>query len=224
MASERRAYYGRILALIIATFAVGIALGGTRWGSFLYLLLQATTLLLALWTSDAGTKAKRWTVLSLSVLMVGGGLAALLGGDDTHAGTIGALGAILVVIALVAIGREIAKHPEVTGSTVMGALCIYLLIGLFFAYVELFIGAAGSEPFFAGHADASISDHIYFSYVTLTTVGFGDFVARGTVGRSVAVVEAIMGQLYLVTVVGFTVGNAAGNRARKAQERSEEDV
>jgi Ion channel len=100
------------------------------------------------------------------------------------------------------------------GPTVMGALRIYLLIGLLFAYFEQFRGAVGSGPFFAEYGDGTPSDSIYFSYVTLTTVGYGDLTVAGNLGRAPAVVEAMIGQLYFVTVVGFTVGNVAGRRRR----------
>ena len=46
---------------------------------------------------------------------------------------------------------------------------------------------------------------LYFSYITQTTVGYGDFVASGNLGRTVAVVQALLGQIYLVTIVGVTV-------------------
>jgi hypothetical protein len=212
--------YARILLLIVLSFATGIAFGDTPWGSFLFILLLAITLLLALRTSEAGRRAKQVTFLILVPAVVVTGLSALFGEGRVNDGVTGLIGASLMFIAVGAIGREVIKHPDVTGQTVMGALCVYLLIGLFFAYLEQFMGVVGSGPFFVDHGDGSPSDYIYFSYVTLTTVGFGDLVANGSVGRATAVVEAIIGQLYLVTVVGFTVGNFAGRRREMRREES----
>ena len=220
---EAARYYGRILILIVLTMSTGIALGGESWGSLIYLTLQAVTLLLALRTSDASRRAKQVSVLLLIPVLVAAGVTAILGSGRLGDAAIGLIGATLVLIALMAIGREVAKHPDVTGPTVMAALCIYLLIGLFFAYLQQFVGGVDSGPFFAGHGDGTPSEYIYFSYITLTTVGLGDLVPAGNVGRSITVTEAIIGQLYLVTVVGFTVANFAGRRRDNAHDESERD-
>jgi voltage-gated potassium channel Kch len=57
-------------------------------------------------------------------------------------------------------------------------------------------------------------DFLYFSYVTLTTVGYGDLTAAGDLGRMLAVTEALLGQLYLVTVVALVIGNIGRERTR----------
>ena len=56
--------------------------------------------------------------------------------------------------------------------------------------------------------------YLYFSFVTLTTVGYGDYSAGSDVGRMMAVVEALVGQLYLVTVVAIVIGNIGRPRQR----------
>ena len=71
--------------------------------------------------------------------------------------------------------------------------------------------------------NATTPDFLYFSYVTQTTVGYGDFTARGDLGRALAVLEAVSGQLYLVTVIAVLVsrmsGNALGHGARRRPHR-----
>ena len=91
----------------------------------------------------------------------------------------------------------------------MGALCIYVLLGMLWAFGYGAIGAFESGPFFAEQATANVSDFLYFSFVTLTTVGYGDLTAAGGLGRAIAVVEALFGQLYLVTVVALVVSRMA---------------
>ena len=61
-------------------------------------------------------------------------------------------------------------------------------------------------------ASDSTADFLYFSYVTLTTVGYGDLTAAGGFGRAVAVLEALLGQVYLVTVVALLVSNLGRGR------------
>ena len=60
-------------------------------------------------------------------------------------------------------------------------------------------------------------DYVYFSYVTMSTVGYGDLTARGDFARMLAVTEALIGQLYLVTIVALLVGNLG--RVRQRNER-----
>jgi voltage-gated potassium channel Kch len=67
------------------------------------------------------------------------------------------------------------------------------------------IGAIQAQDFFAQPVDATLADYLYFSFVTLTTTGYGDLTAASGLGRAVAVLEALLGQLYLVTVVSVIV-------------------
>jgi voltage-gated potassium channel Kch len=94
---------------------------------------------------------------------------------------------------------------------------------MFFASCFALIGAASGQGFFAQvqpPAKAGSIDYLYFSLTTITTVGYGDFTARGDVGRMTAVLEAIFGQLYLITVVALVVQNLGQARRRK---QSDED-
>jgi hypothetical protein len=87
-----------------------------------------------------------------------------------------------------------------------GVLCIYLLIGSIFAFAFGLVDSLSSVPFFAQHAAASTHNLLYFSFVTITTTGYGDLTAATDVGRSLAIAEALTGQIYLVTVVATIVG------------------
>jgi len=96
--------------------------------------------------------------------------------------------------------------------TVLGAICIYVLLGLLWAFVYSAIGAIRSQPFFAQTQDATSAQYVYFSFVTLTTVGYGDLTAVGNFGRACAALEALLGQIYLVTVVALLVSNLGRRR------------
>ena len=207
-------YYGLILGLIVISFGFGIAASDERWGSFVYFILQAATLLVALRASEASRRTFRIALIVIALGVVLGTISAIVGTPRSDRIYTGGLSAILVLTTIVAIIRELRLHPHVSAHTVLGALCVYLLLGLLFAFLYQFNGALDKEPFFTNGQDGSASDYLYFSYVTLTTVGFGDLVAEGDIGRTFAVMEAVLGQLYLVTVVGFTVGLAAGRRNR----------
>jgi hypothetical protein len=105
--------------------------------------------------------------------------------------------------------RSVRRHRAVTIEAVLGGLALYILVGLFFAFVFGAINTLGGDPFFAQGVEATPQRCNYFSFSTLTTVGFGDLTARGDLGRTLAVFEALIGQLYLVTVVSVGVSNLA---------------
>jgi hypothetical protein len=122
-------------------------------------------------------------------------LAALLSSRDTT-GFEDALILLLIGVTPVVLAGRLVRNPDVTAQSLLGALCVYLLIGLFFAFIFALTAGLTAAPFFASISTASPADYLYFSYVTLTTVGFGDFVARATLGRMLAVTEALIGQAY----------------------------
>jgi ion channel len=95
-----------------------------------------------------------------------------------------------------------------------GALCLYLLLGLFFTFVYSLIQHVDSSgPLFVQvPGKASTANITYFSYVTMTTVGYGDLTLRSNVPRMFAVTEALLGQLYLVSAVALVVSRLGQER------------
>jgi hypothetical protein len=117
----------------------------------------------------------------------------------------------------VAVGvvRNLRASGEVRLEAVFGVLCLYVLIGMAFGFVYGAIDRFAEGSFFAGGQPATVSHCLYFSLTTLATVGYGDFVARTDLGHTLAVSEALIGQIYLVTVVSLIVSNLG----RPAQPR-----
>jgi ion channel len=118
----------------------------------------------------------------------------------------------------VAVGvvRNLRATGEVRLEAVFGVLCLYVLIGMAFGFVYGAIDSFGGNPFFADGQPATVSHCLYFSLTTLATVGYGDFVARTDLGHTLAVSEALIGQIYLVTVVSLIVSNL-GRPARNTR-------
>ena len=104
-------------------------------------------------------------------------------------------------------------------------MCVYLLIAMFFATAYGLIALVSGDQFFAqltmAPKDTPAIDYLYFSFVTITTVGYGDLTAAGGIGRMTAVTEAIFGQLYLITVVALVVQNL-GQRSRMGRKMEEQ--
>ncbi|HEX3693711.1 MAG TPA: potassium channel family protein [Solirubrobacteraceae bacterium] len=116
----------------------------------------------------------------------------------------------LTPLALIGGLLRLVRARGVTPQAVAGALTLYLLIGLVFAWTIGFVAEVESVPYFVQTAKASTSQIVYFSFTAMTTTGFGDLTAATKVGRALTVVEMLLGQLYLVTVIGVLVGNFAG--------------
>jgi hypothetical protein len=115
--------------------------------------------------------------------------------------------------------RNLRASREVRIESVMGVLSLYMLLGMLFAFVFGAIDKLGGDPFFAGDASATVSNCLYFSFTTLATVGYGDFTARSGLGHTLSVTEALIGQIYLVTVVSLIISNL-GRRAGRAPDPS----
>jgi hypothetical protein len=107
----------------------------------------------------------------------------------------------------VGVARDLRLTGEVRMEAVMGVLSLYILLGMLFGFVYGAADRFGGEPFFAGGEEATVSRCLYFSFTTLSTVGFGDVVARSDAGHTLAIFEALIGQIYLVTVVSMIVSN-----------------
>src|SRR5436190_1152622 len=101
----------------------------------------------------------------------------------------------------------------VQGAAPVGDLQRVIVSALFCAFVWAVLNRVDG-PFFAGGQAGNASDFQYFSFVTLTTVGYGDLTARSALGHTLAVLEALVGQIYLVTVVSLFVTNVGRARAR----------
>ncbi len=104
---------------------------------------------------------------------------------------------------------------DVNGQSVVGAICIYMLLGMLFSFAYGAAAGLGSGFFFAQGTDGTPAIRLYFSYVTMATVGYGDYSVAGDLGRTLAVLEGLLGQLYLVTVVAMLVGRL---RLRRVEE------
>lgn len=112
---------------------------------------------------------------------------------------------LVLLMTVVIIIERVVRLSEVTVQSLYAALSAYLLIGLMFS---AFYGALSffvSEPFFANNQPVNPQTLQYFSFVTLATLGYGDFTAAGSLGRALAVLEALGGQVFLATLVARLV-------------------
>jgi voltage-gated potassium channel len=104
--------------------------------------------------------------------------------------------AILLLVAIVIVVATVAKNRSVTSDTILGSICAYILIGLFWyiLYQMLYSGSNGTS--FAGIKSDADFELLYFSFTTLTTLGHGDIVPTARLTQVICNLEAITGQMF----------------------------
>jgi hypothetical protein len=112
---------------------------------------------------------------------------------------------LLVTATLPVTLSRVLQHRRITHETVLGALCSYVLLGLLFAFCYLAVDSLRDAPFFVQPGPHVQSEFLYFSFVSLTTLGFGDLSPAVGLPLALRVVEALLGLVFLVTVVAGLV-------------------
>jgi hypothetical protein len=207
--------YGVVLVLVIASITLQMSLPGSDGSRFATIVLQAATLVAAVRVSGMLRTTLRLASLTAGVVVLVAAIAWAITGDLPQSAA-AIVNGLLVAVAPVAIARgllrDLRENSEVGAATLAGVLAIYLLAGMFFSFVYGVIGAANSDALFTQVSSPDRDDELYFSFVTQTTVGYGDLTPAGGLSRSIAVAEMLFGQIYLVTVVSLIVSNLPARR------------
>jgi hypothetical protein len=214
-ADEQWPRYGLLLASVTAAVAVEGAVAPGPVQQVVVTVLLGASLMLAF---RIGRVAVPLVVAAGIVTVAGVTLSVIEAlADDIGTGESRLMNALLVALGPPAVGlgivRNLRASQAVRVEAVMGVLSLYMLLGMLFAFVYGAIDNLGGDPFFASGDDATTSRCLYFSFTTLTTVGYGDLVARSDLGHTLGIFEALIGQIYLVTVVSLIVSNL-GQAAR----------
>jgi len=200
-------HFGGLLVLIVSLVVLAPLIADRRAEGPITGLITGLLLVGALVAS--GTRR--------GIVVPAAGTAAVLvalagtGGITTDGATPGwVLGIITAMLATtpVLVLRRVLQHRQVTLSTVAGAVCAYLLVGIVFGALYRTIETVDGDAF----APPLESAATYFSFVTLATVGFGDFVATSDFARSLVILEAVTGQVLLVTLVARFVSTLGQQR------------
>lgn len=196
--------YWVVLLVILSAFFVAALTPDTSWAVSLLVLIETGTLVLAVRTAGMRVLDAR-----LLVGLVAGGVvvavAALVWNGDAATATLDILTGLLTLAIVIVIALGAIRQGEVNSKSVAGAICVYVLLGLIFMHMFGVMAVLGHGSFFAQGTDGTRAIRLYFSYTTLATLGYGDYTPAGNLGHSLAVLEALLGQLYLVTVVAVVV-------------------
>ena len=206
-----------LLLVLIATYLLS-AFDDTRLAAQLQVGLFTVLLLLAMRTSPL---PGRWPLVIVVVAVAGsvGALALSLTKTPVDDGLAELWKGFVLLTTVVLVVRRVLARPTVDLQSIYGALSAYLITGLMFAAFYAAIYHLTHSPFFANNQPNSTQTFQYFSFTTLTTLGYGDFTALGDGGRAVAVLEAIAGQVFLATLVARLV-SAYRTPARQASAAS----
>jgi hypothetical protein len=213
--------FGMVLLLLIIAVFFSISAPDEPWVLLITTLVLAASLSIAMLASGSQPKVVRaWLVVV--ALGIGVSIVIAFTQEMRAASAYLALTTLLLALATIgAIARRLWRHAEISVLTLLGALCIYVLLGMSFAFVFEAVGNLGSQPFFASQETATRSDYMYFSFITMATVGYGDLTPRVGLGRALAVTEGLFGQIYLVTAVAALVGNLANVRSPRQESDKE---
>jgi hypothetical protein len=209
--------YGFVLVVVLCSVVfVALAPDGPVASSIL-VVIETVTLVTALWTSGiADFRSRR--VVALLVIAILAAILAMFGGGDVLQGTLAIVNATLAASAVVVIARGAVDQGEVNQQSLRAAIAVYLLFGMFFVFVYSAAAELGSGSFFLQGTDGTIALRFYFSFVTLATLGYGDYTPAGNLGHLLAVSEALLGQLYLVIVIALVVSNFGHKRRATGEE------
>ena len=212
-------YKDRFLFLIVF-FVVLIGLGPfieefIRLRHFMDLLFSIIFI-----TTIYAVSQKRYHIIFAVILLIPTLLA--LWTEDIPANntqlTIGYLcGLILFSFAIISILKYIFAEQVVTRQTISAAVSVYMLLALMWSIIYRLIENLYPASFQVAHSQLNNADslYLYFSLVTITTLGYGDITPVGNQAVSLAVLEAVVGQVYLVVVVAWFVGMYVSRKSRQ---------
>jgi hypothetical protein len=221
-AERVRDAFGLVFILVLATYVLASLLANHGWGAVIITCATSATSVIALTSSHARPRLVRVTLL-LSGLTIVLAVIAAASDERTWLNFASLIQILLLAVAMGAVLRRVVSAGEVGSRTILGAISVYIVLGILFTVVYGTIDRIQGGPFFEGVAQPQGSDFLFFSYTTLTTTGFGDLVPGGQPGRMISGLEMMIGQIFLVTLVAGLVALWRPGEAlrRRNAERSE---
>lgn len=201
--AEREGRYGLLLLILVGTYLLA-AFSGAKLTTEFQVVLFAFVLLVALRNSPL-PEPWPWVIAGVTVIGTAVTFWTSLNGSRNGKAAEDLWKALLLLMAAIMVVRRVLAKRTVTIQSIYGALSAYLIVGLMFASVFAAVDHLSTTDFFANNEPANTQTFQYFSFTTLTTLGYGDFTAGESGGRSIAVLEAVTGQVFLATLVARLV-------------------
>ena len=201
-----------LLCLLLLLFVISPFIAGLRYGVVVLNIIGAVTLLAGVHTVGRHKVLFRVTVAIAAIAVVINGVLAVALSEGW---TLISYVCLLVLLALFSIGilGEVLRAGKITADKIYGAICVYLLVGYAWTFAYAIVDQVQPGSFAGAVESGGPSEYVarvmrmrYFSFVTLTTVGFGDITPRSPTARTFAMLEAVMGQIYHAVLVARLVG------------------
>jgi hypothetical protein len=196
--------YASLLVLLLANFFLLELVDDERWGAIGSTLLAAAALVVAISDPSTGHRITRRHAIQILACVALAPLVLVVNSAELLALTFLLPVVLLVTATLPVTITRVLRHRRVTHETVLGALCAYVLLGLLFAFVFLAIEEL-SGPFFAQPGEHPQSEYLYFSFITLTTLGLSASTPSIGLPQALTALEALVGSIFLVTLVARLV-------------------
>lgn len=201
--------YGLVILLILLAYGLSVANLPQQWTSVV-LFVQILTVWVVFSASES-PRAQRIAGFFLVIIAVLGLVGFVVNSrnspPDWAYETVLLFSVVLYVISPLVIGRHLFQRRVIDLQTLFGAVASYLLVGMLFGFLYRLVGSLQTSDFFGDQGDGTLSQTLFFSFTTLTTTGYGNLVPAGNPGQSLSMLEAIAGQLILVTAVAKIVSD-----------------
>jgi hypothetical protein len=201
--------FGLLLLILVTSYLISAFTAGVFVNTIQIVLFVGVA---ALALRGEGLR-RRTAQLAIIVAVAGSATAIILtlaNAAEAGVGVANIWTALILLFSVVLIVRRVLVQPEVTEQSIFGAISAYMIIGLMFAAVYGAMYRFGGDTFFAQKAAGNSKTFQYFSFTTLTTLGYGDYTAAASGGQAVAVIEAMVGQVFLATLVARLVAAFRG--------------
>ena len=192
--------YGLVLVLVVVTYVVSVSFVA-GWAQSVVLAVQLATVWLTFRTARTPLSARVMVFVVFLAVAAVAFVNLFIAVTSEALAVAFVVSALLYVVAPFAVVRDIATRRSVDQEAVLGAIAAYLIVGMCFAFTYRAIGVLQPTPFFGAQGPGDMTQTLFFSFVTLTTTGYGNLVPATNPGQSLAVMEAVLGQLFLVTAV-----------------------
>jgi hypothetical protein len=197
--------YGALLLVLIVSYLLS-AFITKHWVDSLQVVLFTVAMVLALRSSSVSRRAVRVLLFAAVIgVPVFSALSFSTATGDVGTGVANIWTGLVLLVAVVMIVHRVLTFGTVTLQSIFGAFSAYMIVGLMFASFFAAIYHFSGDVFFANNQPGNTQTFQYFSFTTLTTLGYGDFTALENGGRAVAVLEALTGQVFLATLVARLV-------------------
>jgi hypothetical protein len=208
--------FGGLLLILVFSYVLSAFTSGDLISAIQVVLFLAVVLL-ALRSGRLQHRTVRIIAAGLLAGSVAAAIIQLAAPGTPVAGAANLWTALVLLVAVALIVRRVLTRPEITLQSIYGAVSAYMILGLMFAAVYAALYHFGGETFFAHGQPGNNKTFQYFSFTTLTTLGYGDFTAAESSGQAIAVLEAMAGQIFLATLVARLVAGFRGTQRGEAR-------